>query len=392
MERSTRVPLPPPGTGPVVRELPHFPPLCATSGHSSAPGGPSMGKSQRGRAAGRHRRQARTRDVHSGGTPAGAAARTQRPPRESGVNASRSRGGPHDDPPIARSALRVAGSRPARTPESKRPVRGARAAGVHASRSTRPGCRVDGREGAEGRERDRRAESRPLPGGRWHPDLVADPQVGAVRVPRVPGVDRARSARSSGRCCTGCRPTGPCRSSSSAGRGTGRGACSGRWSASWSAWASGPRSVRRRRHVGRWSGVGVGAGVGDGDGDGDGVGRGRRAGEGDGEASAEGSPRATGSRERHASGRPTAHGESGRRRARRRREGDRGRGRRRRRPAARSRRAGRRSRTRSPPTARARGAPRASPAARRTPSTAAAGSSERQRAAAGSAGSRRGPT
>ena len=90
-----------------------------------------------------------------------------------------------------------------------------------------------------------------LPGGRWHPDLVARPEVRTLRVLRVPGVDRGqRDARSSGRCCTGCRPSGPCRCSSRPCPGRASAACSGR---SWaSPWAAG---------VGVAVGAGVGVGV-----------------------------------------------------------------------------------------------------------------------------------
>ena len=72
----------PPGTGPACGNFPTFHHFAPLPGILARRGGPSMGKSQRGRAGGWHRRQARDSRRACGSTPAGRRCADERPPRE----------------------------------------------------------------------------------------------------------------------------------------------------------------------------------------------------------------------------------------------------------------------------------------------------------------------
>ena len=128
------------------------------------------------------------------------------------------------------------------------------AAGGRAGVAGEPEAGMDGQVWSAPNEQCRQTGRSRGPVSAWAVASGSGRRYGGGRRSRSAGSSRrsrSTGSRSSGRCCTGCRPTGPCRSSSSAGWGTGRAACSGRSSASSSAWASA-----------RASGVGVGAVVG----------------------------------------------------------------------------------------------------------------------------------
>ena len=212
MERSTGVRSPPLGPA-LVRRVPHFPPLCATSGHHSAQsGGPSMGEiAQRRSCAGP------------------VAGRAIRPPARRRVRARRAVAPPTADVsaraagasgPASRARTTRAWRDPARRPIEARWIRSRRSvrrdgeltvAAARRGRGPRPSvdrvrdgrgrsrvaaepwpggaARWRARERAGGRRRARAAGQR-LGGGIriWSPAAEA----GAVRVPRVPVVDHAQ--------------------------------------------------------------------------------------------------------------------------------------------------------------------------------------------------------
>ena len=212
MERSTGFRHRSPGTGPACGNFPTFHHFAPLPGILARRDGPSMGKSQRGRA----------------GPPA---------------DPYRVGGGTRAHPPTRRRARSARPGRERRTFTVAVPRDGSAGSLVGRSgwrtrveaerRETKPS--VDGSDGrwserrpfqdAPGRRGAHEPRERRLTG--WAVASGSCRRRAGGRRSRTSGSScRARSARprSSGRCCTGCRPTGRCRSSTSAGPGTRPGA------------------------------------------------------------------------------------------------------------------------------------------------------------------------
>ena len=274
---------PPAGPCPLGGWFPTFHHFAPLPGIIARSGGPSMGKSHSGRLG-------RGRAVLGQGRVA--ASSTRRRGSDSSRDAS-SRPGRPRRPRFAKEGResRVLGGVLSGTHDEQRSRCALRSGGRAAGRrgGGRAGPGLAGRSEARSR---RAVPAMAVRAGRisaWAVASGSGRRRGGGRRSRSAGSSRrsrSTGSRSSGRCCTGCRPSGPCRSSSSAGWGTGRAACSGRSAASWSAWASAAASL----------GVGdtTGAVVGGGDGDGGGLGEGDGVGDGDGEAIAEGDATADG--------------------------------------------------------------------------------------------------